>query len=96
MTEIEEEFIMLDLQTQKQVMLSRLAYYRRVMNDRSEGYRQLKITFSIPRIKRALQKIEDGSYGICEDCGDQIPEKRLESIPAALLCICCQRSFEKK
>ncbi len=35
------------------------------------------------QVLKALQKIEDGSYGICEVCGDEIPVARLEAYPAA-------------
>lgn len=38
-------------------------------------------------IERALSKLEDGTYGICEICGDPISEARLEAIPAARFCI---------
>ncbi len=77
-------------------MLRRLAYYKWVINERSEGYRQLKLTFSIPRTKKALQKIHDGTYGACEDCGEYIGDNRLQVVPAALLCIDCQEGFEKE
>ncbi len=40
-------------------------------------------------ILRALEKIEDGSYGICIDCGNEISEKRLLSFPDAARCIVC-------
>ena len=47
-------------------------------------------TLSIQQLERALQRIEDGSYGICEQCGDQISDARLAAIPEANLCINCQ------
>jgi DnaK suppressor protein len=37
----------------------------------------------------ALRKFDDGSYGSCESCGNQIAEARLEAMPAARLCINC-------
>jgi RNA polymerase-binding transcription factor DksA len=40
-------------------------------------------------IETALTKLEQGSYGQCESCGGQIPEARLEAMPAARLCIAC-------
>lgn len=40
-------------------------------------------------IVRALEKIEQGSYGICIDCGNEISEKRLLSFPDAARCIVC-------
>jgi DnaK suppressor protein len=40
-------------------------------------------------VERALAKLEDGSYGKCENCGRDIQEARLEAMPAARLCIDC-------
>lgn len=44
----------------------------------------------IKDIDQALQKIEDGSYGQCENCHQDIPEERLEVYPAAKYCIKCE------
>lgn len=38
-------------------------------------------------IERALTKLDDGTYGVCEVCGEPIAEARLEAIPAARFCI---------
>ena len=38
-------------------------------------------------IDRALQKIDQGIYNICDRCGEKIPDERLEALPYALLCI---------
>ncbi len=46
------------------------------------------------RIDRALKKISNGGYGICEDCGEEIERKRLECIPYARFCIECERKNE--
>jgi DnaK suppressor protein len=46
-------------------------------------------------ILNALEKIEDGSYGICEMCGEEIPIKRLKAIPDARCCIACQTELEQ-
>jgi RNA polymerase-binding transcription factor DksA len=40
----------------------------------------------------ALAKFDAGTYGVCENCGEQIPEARLEAMPAARLCISCASS----
>ena len=40
-------------------------------------------------VVRALQKIEDGTYGICDRCGKLVSEARLEARPWAVLCIEC-------
>jgi RNA polymerase-binding protein DksA len=45
-------------------------------------------------IDAALQRIEDGTYGICENGGEQIPAERLEAIPWTTLCIDCKRKAE--
>jgi DnaK suppressor protein len=46
-------------------------------------------------ILNALRKIDDGSYGICEECEEKIPIKRLKAIPDARYCIDCQVEMEK-
>lgn len=38
-------------------------------------------------VERALQKLEDGTYGICDRCGRLIPEERLEARPWSVLCV---------
>ena len=45
---------------------------------------------TVVEIDRALQKIEDGTYGICEQCGDVIPDARLQALPYAALCVSCK------
>ena len=42
-------------------------------------------------INRALERIEEGTYGICTNCGQPIQAERLEALPWAELCIDCQR-----
>jgi DnaK suppressor protein len=45
---------------------------------------------TVAEIDRALAKIEDGTYGVCERCGQAIPEARLEALPYAALCVACK------
>lgn len=47
-------------------------------------------------IVKALDKIKEGTYGICADCGNSISEKRLQSFPGTMRCLACQESFEEK
>jgi RNA polymerase-binding protein DksA len=47
-------------------------------------------------IEAALQRIEDGTYGTCTNCGKQIAPERLEARPWATLCIDCQRERERR
>lgn len=44
---------------------------------------------SIKGVTAALERIADGSYGICENCGDQIGQARLEIVPEATRCVAC-------
>lgn len=48
------------------------------------------------KIEEALQKIKDGTFGECEDCGDDIGIRRLETRPVATLCIKCKEAEEKR
>ncbi len=45
---------------------------------------------NLRRIDAALERLEDGESGICEECGEPISPRRLEAIPWALLCVRCQ------
>jgi DnaK suppressor protein len=47
------------------------------------------------QLDEALKRIEDGTYGVCEECGDKIPQKRLEAALAAGLCVACKSKQEK-
>ncbi|WP_038057830.1 RNA polymerase-binding protein DksA [Thermodesulfobacterium hydrogeniphilum] len=49
----------------------------------------------LKKIEKALKKIEDGTYGICEMCGGEIDEKRLIARPEATLCIECKKAQER-
>ena len=46
---------------------------------------------NLREVERALERIDDGSYGTCERCGKPIGQERLEAIPWALLCIDCKK-----
>lgn len=56
-----------------------------------ENFREI-----LERIDEALHKIEDGSYGMCDRCGEQINVERLKAIPYATMCISCQESLERR
>lgn len=40
-------------------------------------------------VERALTKLDEGSYGVCDGCGGPVPPERLEAIPWAALCVGC-------
>ncbi len=45
-------------------------------------------------IDQALSRLEDGTYGLCDECGVEINEKRLAAVPFAKLCVACQSKQE--
>ncbi len=47
------------------------------------------------KIDEALRKLSEGTYGICEDCGEKISEQRLKILPFAIYCTDCQEHREK-
>jgi len=62
--------------------------------------RELGISLMEMRNKRrqliddALARLEEGTYGLCEECGVEISEKRLAAVPFAKLCVACQSKQE--
>lgn len=46
-------------------------------------------------ILKALKAIDNGTYGVCIDCGDAIPTQRLQVFPDASRCISCQEALER-
>jgi DnaK suppressor protein len=59
--------------------LQRLSAHRKLLHD----------------IDDAVRKIGEGTYGICEECGEEISEKRLLVLPTATLCVDCQEQKEQ-
>src|SRR5512135_1342019 len=45
----------------------------------------------LAEVQQALARIENGTYGMCTNCGQPIPEKRLEALPWASLCVTCEQ-----
>jgi DnaK suppressor protein len=48
------------------------------------------------RVIQALEMINEGSYGVCVDCGKAISDKRLKYYPNATRCLLCQETFEEQ
>ena len=44
---------------------------------------------TLARTERALAKLDEGTYGICDACGESIPPKRLQAMPDSVLCVTC-------
>jgi RNA polymerase-binding protein DksA len=79
------------------------AYDNHLADTATETYdRELDYTLEensehvLAEIHAALKRIEEGTYGICTNCGKQIGEERLEALPWATLCIDCQRDRERR
>lgn len=45
---------------------------------------------ALAQVEDALQRLDEGTYGKCEGCGEAIPPERLEILPYATLCVKCQ------
>jgi DnaK suppressor protein len=52
--------------------------------------------YLLEKIQKALERIDDGTFGTCEQCGDEISAKRLEARPVTTLCIRCKEEQEKE
>ncbi|MFQ5649700.1 MAG: TraR/DksA family transcriptional regulator [bacterium] len=50
----------------------------------------------LSHIEQALERIDDGSYGICPDCSQPIPRERLLAVPTATRCVPCKEKAEKQ
>jgi DnaK suppressor protein len=65
--------------------------------ERELAIRQIESSFSqMQNIKLALERIEEGSYGTCLRCDDDISPKRLEAVPWATYCIRCQNMADRE
>lgn len=49
----------------------------------------------LAQVLAALRRIGDGSYGLCEDCGEPIDQRRLSALPATPYCTACQAIHER-
>ena len=73
-----------------------VSFGKRVGDGTTEAVERLSTTAtarsifaSIKDIDKALAKIDAGTYGICDSCGEPIPTARLEALPASSLCVAC-------
>ena len=75
-----------------------LGYGNHMADDASEAYEQAKdlalrqnAEQLLVKVTNALERFEQGTYGICERCGTEIDPARLEALPYATLCLHCQQ-----
>ena len=50
----------------------------------------------LSQVERALQRLDNGNYGICENCGNAIGKARLQAFPRATLCVSCKQREERR
>lgn len=67
------------------------SYTKEFMFSLSNSDRQL-----IQMVRAALGRIDQGNYGECESCGEEVERKRLEAVPWARLCLKCQEREERR
>lgn len=80
-----------ELDQQRQGRLSRMdALSAQAMTQATQQRRR----DTLQRIQRALERIDNGDYGLCRDCDEPIAAQRLEFDPAALRCITCASRAE--
>ncbi len=48
------------------------------------------------QVERALGRVDAGTYGRCEECGNPIPKARLQAFPRATLCVTCKQREERR
>ncbi|TAL16310.1 MAG: DNA-binding protein, partial [Frankiales bacterium] len=48
------------------------------------------------QVERALARLDEGTYGRCENCGNPIPKARLQAFPRATLCVACKQREERR
>ena len=89
------------VEKQKAIILKRLQKYKNISTAKDSleetgdisHYQYYKSTTVSKYLLRAMDKIEDGSYGLCNVCTQEIPIARLKIVPGALSCVGCD---EKK
>jgi DnaK suppressor protein len=63
--------------------------------EREMAIRRIELDFSkVQNVRSALDRIAEGTYGICTECDAEIAPKRLKAVPWALYCLECQNSAD--
>lgn len=87
--QIEQHVLSVQLQTAKdQEISSPVSTIEVQIHDR--------MRVKLASIDRAILRLERGTFGFCQSCGEEIDRGRLDALPYAELCIDCQRKLERK
>lgn len=62
----------------------------------SEAMMRRMMQHDLRQVEHALERAAGGNYGLCEECGGEIPLRRLQAVPAATLCVRCQARREAR
>lgn len=54
-----------------------------------------KLQGTLAEVRRAQEKLDDGTYGTCDRCGEPVPAGRLEAMPWATLCLACSAAARR-
>ena len=78
-----------------------MGYGNHMADDATEAFEQAKdlsvrtrLEDTLHEVEDALKKFEQGTYGVCESCGQPIDPARLKALPHAACCLDCQRRLE--
>jgi len=69
----------------------------RMAADRDVSVQRMNISAQmLSDVREALGRLGKGEYGVCEDCEESIPPRRLDAIPWARVCVKCQEARDRK
>jgi RNA polymerase-binding transcription factor len=75
---------------------SNLSFGKRIGEGTTEAVERISstaaarsIAAALAEVDRALEKVDEGTYGLCDECGQPISSERLEAMPSATLCVTC-------
>jgi DnaK suppressor protein len=75
---------------------SNLSFGKRIGEGTTEAVERISSTAAarsiagaLADVDRALEKVDGGTYGLCDDCGQPISPERLDAIPSSVLCVTC-------
>ena len=68
----------------------------RMAADRDVSVQRMNISAqTLSDVREALGRLDKGEYGVCEDCEESIPPRRLDAIPWARVCVKCQEARDR-
>ena len=105
MSEVKERLLAKQAHLRQRLGSVQATERREVQEGQNDGAQQWEVseirdglddeaTAELNQVDLALARLDAGEYGLCESCGEQIGEKRLEALPYATLCIECAERAE--